>query len=205
MIKKILRKLFIGKEKHRFYYQKKYIDFNIKKGERVLDIESGSDGFPLATHIADLYSEFSGKKPFTKCDVENMPFQDKEFDFVYCSHVLEHVNDPVKACSELIRVGKRGYIETPTRLFEIMCNVGFNDPTEHKWYVNLIGNSLIFIPKTSKDRKNTGNFFLRLYQIRVINPFKYFFKRNKNLFLNMFLWKNKFDYYIFNKDGKQIQ
>jgi len=37
-----------------------------------------------------------------------MPFPDKSFDFVYCAHVLEHVDDPIRACREIMRVGKRG-------------------------------------------------------------------------------------------------
>lgn len=41
-------------------------------------------------------------------DVENMKsFEDDFFDFVLCSHVLEHVNNPKKALSEIKRVLKK--------------------------------------------------------------------------------------------------
>ena len=43
-----------------------------------------------------------------------LPFRDTTFDFVYCSQVLECVKNPLAACREIMRVGKRGYIETPT-------------------------------------------------------------------------------------------
>jgi hypothetical protein len=33
---------------------------------------------------------------------------------VHCSQVLECVKDSLAACREIMRVGKRGYIETPT-------------------------------------------------------------------------------------------
>jgi ubiquinone/menaquinone biosynthesis C-methylase UbiE len=36
-------------------------------------------------------------RPLIVADLE-ASFKDKEFDFVYCSHVLEHVRDPKLAC-----------------------------------------------------------------------------------------------------------
>src|SRR5947199_219349 len=47
------------------------------------------------------------------CHHDPWPFRDKQFDFVICSHTLEDVRDPLWVCSELFRVGKRGYIEVP--------------------------------------------------------------------------------------------
>ena len=52
------------------------------------------------------------------CDHTAWPFPDKFFDFSTCSHTLEDVRDPLFVCAELIRVSKRGYIETPSRLAE---------------------------------------------------------------------------------------
>jgi len=43
-----------------------------------------------------------------KCDVQNMPFEENEFDIVFCNHVLEHVDDDKKAMSEILRVMKPG-------------------------------------------------------------------------------------------------
>jgi len=34
------------------------------------------------------------------------PFKDNEFDMVYCSHVIEHVKDPVKFLTEVHRIAK---------------------------------------------------------------------------------------------------
>lgn len=42
------------------------------------------------------------------CDIHSLPFKDAEFDFVYCSHVLEHAVAPMIALSEIYRVLKKG-------------------------------------------------------------------------------------------------
>ena len=41
-----------------------------------------------------------------KADVCNLPFDENEFDFVLCNHVLEHVYDDEKAMKEIYRVLK---------------------------------------------------------------------------------------------------
>jgi ubiquinone/menaquinone biosynthesis C-methylase UbiE len=43
-----------------------------------------------------------------KCNVQDLPFSDNEFDVVLCNHVLEHVDDDLKAMSEILRVMKPG-------------------------------------------------------------------------------------------------
>jgi SAM-dependent methyltransferase len=43
-----------------------------------------------------------------RCDVQQMPFHDNEFDVVICNHVLEHVDDDRLAMREILRVMKAG-------------------------------------------------------------------------------------------------
>lgn len=43
-----------------------------------------------------------------KADICNLPFEDNEFDVIFCNHVLEHIPDDVKAMKELYRVLKPG-------------------------------------------------------------------------------------------------
>jgi ubiquinone/menaquinone biosynthesis C-methylase UbiE len=45
-----------------------------------------------------------------EADIENLPFQDNEFDTVVSTHTLEHVLDIKKAISELRRVGRKRLI-----------------------------------------------------------------------------------------------
>ncbi len=53
---------------------------------------------------ADLYSPIAD----VKADICNLPFEDNQFDVVFCNHVLEHITDDKKAMSELYRVLKPG-------------------------------------------------------------------------------------------------
>jgi SAM-dependent methyltransferase len=51
-----------------------------------------------------------------KMDIHQMPFEDESFDVVFCNHVLEHVNDDIKACQEIKRVLKPtgwGILQSP--------------------------------------------------------------------------------------------
>jgi ubiquinone/menaquinone biosynthesis C-methylase UbiE len=51
-----------------------------------------------------------------KMDVHKIPFSDDTFDVVFCNHVLEHVEDDLKACAEFNRVLKPtgwGILQSP--------------------------------------------------------------------------------------------
>ncbi|MCO6429988.1 MAG: class I SAM-dependent methyltransferase [Deltaproteobacteria bacterium] len=135
-------------------YQARHFDFGISSGDKVLDVGSGHHPFPLATHLAEfaINDDSYGRagipfkvvegKPVTECSVEKMPFGDKEFDFVYCSHVLEHVGSPENACRELMRVAKAGFLETPNRGKDLFLNTA--RISNHRWKVEYEIGRLIF-------------------------------------------------------------
>ncbi|MBI1852401.1 MAG: glycosyltransferase [Planctomycetes bacterium] len=115
--------------------------FGIRETDRVLDVGGGFYPFKRADVITDLsFSDttnrngaqmlFTEGKRYVECPAETLPFRDKEFDFVFCSHVLEHTVDPAAACGEIQRVGKRGYIEVPHKFSEYLTG----NPT-HRWLV----------------------------------------------------------------------
>lgn len=63
---------------------------------------------------------------------ERLPFPNASFDFVNCSEVTEHVNDPVRVCREVGRVlkkGARAYISFHNRF-------GIYDYHYHFWCIN---------------------------------------------------------------------
>jgi len=43
-----------------------------------------------------------------KADITRLPFDDNEFDVIFCNHVLEHIPDDIQAMKELYRVMKPG-------------------------------------------------------------------------------------------------
>lgn len=86
------------------------------------------------------------------CDHTPYPFADKSIDFVICSHTLEDIRDPLWVCHEMLRVGKRGYIEVPSRLAE-SCR-GWEHPriaglSHHRWLIEIdpAKATVQFIPK----------------------------------------------------------
>ena len=83
------------------------------------------------------------------CDKMPYPFADKQFDFVTCSHTLEDVRDPLWVCAEMIRIGKAGYIEVPSRIWESCRGMepGIAGLSHHRWLIEIAGNSLRFLPK----------------------------------------------------------
>ena len=52
-------------------------------------------------------------RPLFDADAADMPFADQVFDYVICSHLLEHVTDPGAVIDEMVRVARAGYIEVP--------------------------------------------------------------------------------------------
>jgi len=124
--------------------------FDIRPGEKVLDIGGGHNPFSRADYIVecDLREGFHRdgqsippelKARYMEADIHRLPFDEKSIDFVFCSHVLEHVEDPAKACSEIMRVGKRGYIETPRKWVEF-----FAGHPSHQWLVDVVEGELVF-------------------------------------------------------------
>lgn len=95
-----------------------------------------------------------GEEHFTKdtwiqrdaCSRDPFPFEDKSIDYVICSHILEDVRDPLWVCSEMIRVGKRGYIEVPSRVAESIVNpkTRIVGAVHHRWLVTIGSNGIVF-------------------------------------------------------------
>ena len=74
---------------------------------------------------ADLFSPIVD----VKADILNLPFDDNSFDFIFCNHVLEHIEDDSKAMSELYRVmrpGGTGIFQVPQDLSREMTYEDFS-------------------------------------------------------------------------------
>src|SRR5690242_15377756 len=130
----------------------------IKPDEVVLDIGGWAQPFTRANFVVDIapyetrgwYGTIGApaslggtKEYFTRaswfqldlCGRQPYPFADKSIDYVVCSHVLEDIRDPLWVCAEMIRIGKRGYIEVPSRLVESIFSpaTGTAGASHHRW------------------------------------------------------------------------
>jgi Methionine biosynthesis protein MetW len=144
----------------------------LKPTDLVLDIGGWACPFNRANYVMDaepyetrgFYGTFGGvpsqggnQEWFTRkswirrdiCDKTPYPFADKGVDFVICSQTLEDLRDPLWVCQEIVRIGKRGYIEVPSREAE-SCRghePGLVGLSHHRWLIDLDGSHLTFLMK----------------------------------------------------------
>jgi SAM-dependent methyltransferase len=141
--------------------------FQIASGYKVLDIGGWAMPFNRADYVLDIQpyetrgmfgSLGPGPERFTRdcwivrdiCDHTPYPFPDKFFDYVICSHTLEDIRDPIFVCSEMNRIGKRGYIEVPSMLEELCMGVEhrrYAGRSHHRWLTNIAGNEIVLTLK----------------------------------------------------------
>lgn len=190
------------------FLKRKVFVKNIKQSDFVLDIGSGDKPFWRADVIVDKYLEddqqrHSGKmiydkrKVFINADVESLPFKDKVFDFVFCTHLLEHVENPDIALSEIIRVGKSGYIEVPNGIIDLLQPF-----PPHLWFCDYKDDTLFFIQKEKeKDHiieitEKFGKFFFNIPVIQYL-----FIKFQDKVFISIY-WKKSLKYKVIRSSGK---
>lgn len=156
---------------------------------KILDVGGAIKTYEKATHIIDLVSKPEGcKREYIKFDVcsGKWPFEDKEFDFVYCSNLLEDVRDPIFVCKEMMRVSKAGRVIVPSVLTE--CTIGVDSwhnsnnyagYCHHRWLCNSYEGGLQFIPKWD-----------------IVTAFDWTFhiseQEKKDLFYTHFDWEDSF-------------
>ena len=162
---------------------------------KILDIGCGYTAHKNASVICDVqdFSDFYKNKKFIKLDDKILPFNDKEFDFVIASHVVEHVEDVDFFIKELQRVSSKGYIEVPTMLED---NLVFENKNDHIWHLEFddVENKLLISKRIQ--------FIEPILTVSSIKKFSKYFKQS--LILELF-WENSIDYNIINKDRENFE
>ncbi len=127
-------------------------------------------------------------RPFVVADGMALPFFDDAFDYVICRQVIEHAVDPARFLREISRVGRAGYIETPSDISEDMCDWPF-----HFFKFRRENGGLIIVKKREHEPL-FGDLFHLLYKA---DPY---FRRWQNarqgLFLMQMEWEGRIDYEI---------
>lgn len=126
-------------------------------------------------------------KPVFYYDGHRFPFKDREFDYVICSHVMEHVPNLEEFVSELCRVSCGGYVEFPTVYYEYLYNI----PTHCN--VLLKRDNVVYYKK--KEELNLQNFLLVQQFFLKTLEFNYddIVKDLKNYFFQGFEWKESIE------------
>jgi SAM-dependent methyltransferase len=122
---------------------------------KIVDLGCGTSGSCPSANVLVDRTDWSSKFPDKKFVVHDLndlplPFEDNEFDFSFCSHILEHIKDPVKFLSEVTRISKSGYIEVPSPLIDnLVSGNDAHDPFGHKWwcFFDDVENRLVLRPR----------------------------------------------------------
>ena len=153
---------------------------------KVLDIGCGYTAHNKATVICDIQdlSNFYKDKKFVKLNEDVLPFENKEFDFVIASHVIEHVKDVKFFIKELERVSTKGYIELPTILED---NLVFENKKDHLWHMEFddIKNQLLVSKKIQ--------YIEPMITVSSIKEFSKYFRQS--LVLELY-WENSIEFNI---------
>ncbi len=168
---------------------------NIRPNDFILEIGSGHNPKTRSDVLCDKFiadNEQRGgaivtDRPIVEADGQFLPFADQAFDYVICSHVLEHVEDPTQLIAELERVACRGYIETPSEIGERIYGWHY-----HNWVVNLVDDCLLL--KKNRGNSQFGQLFHRLAE--TDKHWKRFHLTHHHLFLVQYEWEEKINYKI---------
>ncbi len=89
--------------------------------------------FNALKHIRYISADLDSPIAMMKMDITDIPFADGELGIIFCSHVLEHVDDDRKAMRELVRVlDDKGWalLDVPITVRETFEDPSVTDPDE---------------------------------------------------------------------------
>ncbi len=185
---------------------------HIKSSDRVLEVGGGHNPHPRSNVVCDKFVDSnyhrSGdikvlkNQTFLQADGENLPFKDKEFDYVICCQVLEHVENPEKFLAEQFRVAKRGFMETPSLLGEYLF------PREsHKWIIHEM-NGITYLVDKKKINFVYGYDMGELIQDYLPKNsigFKILEKTHPNMITNRVEWEGDFKFVVNPEDPEILK
>ncbi len=185
---------------------------SIKNSDRVLEVGGGNNPHPRSNVVVDKYVDDNTHRAdnlkvlktqqFIQADGESLPFKDREFDYVICCHVLEHVPHPDLFINEQTRVAPKGYLETPSLLGEYLA------PKEsHRWLIMDIDDKIILYEKKRlgfKVSNDFGQLFLKYLPSNSLG-FKLLLRTHPQIMTMNYQWKDNIDYLINPEDEHYLR
>lgn len=175
----------------------------IGRKDRVLEVGGGHNPHPRSNVVVDKFVDSNyhrhsdlkvlKNQEFIQADGENLPFQDKEFDYVICNQVLEHVENPETFLKEQMRVAKRGYLEVPSLIGEYLF-----PKASHKWLLLELDNKLVMVEKKKywfKTGLDFGFLFLTWLQKTSVG-YKVLMNTKPNFMTMRYEWKDSIDFVV---------
>lgn len=187
---------------NRFLWAIRKLSLPVNKNSIVLDVGSGGNPHPRSDVLLDrvLGAEHRSGTPMVidrltvLGDANKLPFKDKSFDFIIASHILEHMENPEIFISELMRVGKAGYIETPNFICERL--------TPCLAHCLEIANIDGVLHINKKNNSIPDLFFFKTNFLNSNSRWKSLFYKDPFLFHTRYFWTNEIKYKIFNPHTK---
>ena len=174
---------------------KKLVDFfQLIDKKKILDVGGAMGVFKHATHVIDIIEDLVNNIYKVDLDFDKFPFDNQEFQFTYCRHTIEDVQNPSHTLDEIFRTSFEGYIETPSPLVEFTQgvdagSVNYKGYIHHRYLVwsSLKDNTLHILPKYP------------IIETIITNAVV---KKKMNYLLNNYplYWNN---YYLWNKTDKK--
>ncbi len=150
---------------------------NIKRHDTVLEIGPGAFPYWRSDCLADKYTENSSEpptqfggtaintagKPMYQIVNNRLPFKDNSFDYIICSHVLEHVpvSDLPQLIDEIQRVAPKAYIEFPRFIYDYFYNLDV-----HLNLMDMVDGKIICLEKQKTGLQHTRRFSNYAFNLR---------------------------------------
>ena len=173
---------------------------DIKKNDLVLEVGNGGSPMVRSNILVDKYINNNCQReiklviddrPLICAEVENLPFKCDSFNFVYASHIIEHISKVEDAIAEITRVGKAGLIIVPGEIYERAW-----DKNTHRWIINENKGKLIFRKKCDCTKLKRSDTFDKWKKI-----FWKIYVKNRSLLDIHLSWKNHIAYEIIECEG----
>ncbi len=174
---------------------------NIKASDRVLEIGPGDSPFHRSDILLELAydndderikqfghnNSLNSDKKVVYYDGNKFPFEDNSFDYVICSHVLEHIDNVELFLYEIFRVSKGGYFEYPLIAYDYLYNFDV-----HLNFLKL-NNNILYLMKKNKTSLNEFK-PLQIFFLKTLNNnYGDFLGKIPHCFFEGFEWDKPFE------------